>query len=100
MNNVIDFIPIGRPVMRWELVAMSGLSDRAVRKQIQKAKEDGILIINRQDGNGYQRVSPEDIPELRRQYKQNLARIISLSKQQKTIRAILKEAEDGINEDS
>lgn len=90
-REVIDLIPFINPVSRWELKEMAGMSDRRVRHYIQKAREDGELIVNMQDGSGYMRVTEEDLPILLRQYKANEARMISLSKQQKTLRKILKE---------
>jgi DNA-binding transcriptional regulator LsrR (DeoR family) len=89
--EIINLIPEDKPIKRWELKELSGTSDRKVRKAIQEAREDGILIVNMQDGSGYQKVSADDLAQIRRQYQLNQARMISLSKQQKTLRAILKE---------
>lgn len=90
-EEIINLIPEDRPIRRWELKELAGTSDRRVRRAIQEAREDGILIVNMQDGSGYQRVSADDLAQIRRQYQLNLARMISLSRQQKPLRAILKE---------
>ncbi len=90
-GEIINLIPEDRPIKRWELRELSGISDRKVRRAIQEAREDGILIVNMQDGSGYQKVSEDDLTQIRKQYQLNQARMISLSKQQKALRAILKE---------
>lgn len=90
-GEIISLIPEDRPIKRWELRELSGISDRKVRRAIQEAREDGILIVNMQDGSGYQKVSEDDLTQIRKQYQLNQARMISLSKQQKALRAILKE---------
>lgn len=90
--QIVDYIPTVCPISRAELSAVLDMPDRQVRKSIQKAREEGALIVSMTDGSGYQRVTPEDLPKLARQYRQNRARIISLAKQQKALRGILKEA--------
>lgn len=89
--EIIELIPFDEPISRWELKELAGVPDREVRRCIQKAREQGELIVNMQDGSGYMRASKEDLPLLLRQYKANEARMKSLSKQQKTLRKILKE---------
>lgn len=91
-EELLNLIPADRPVNRWDLKEMAGLTDRECRRLIQEAREHGELIVNIQDGSGYQKVTSENIPLIRRQYKQNKSRMISISKQQKTLRKILKEA--------
>lgn len=94
--EIINLIPEDKPIRRWELKELAATSDRKVRRAIQEAREDGILIVNMQDGSGYQRVKDTDLEQIRRQYQLNLARMISLSKQQKTLRAILKEKQPAV----
>ena len=91
-TDIVNLIPADRPIPRWELMKLAGTTDRECRRMIQEAREHGELIVNLQDGNGYKRVSTDDIPEIRRQYWSTKARLISLSKQLKHQRAILKEA--------
>lgn len=92
--ELVNLIPVGRDnaINRWTLKAKAGLSDRKCRKLIQEAKEHGEIIVNLQDGRGYFRPDEEDITNISKQYHQNLSRMISLSKQQKTLRKILKAA--------
>ena len=91
---IIDHIPIGRDnaVSKEELQRITGFSDRALRRAIQAAREDGALILNAQDGRGYFRADESDIDELKAQYRQDTARALSILRRRKTIRAILKKA--------
>lgn len=91
-TQIVNLIPEDKPIPRYLLKELAGTTDRECRRLIQEAREHGELIINRQDGNGYKRVTAEDIPEIRKQYWSTKARLISLSKQLKHQRAILKEA--------
>ena len=60
MINAADYIKTGHDnaMTREELVSLTGLTDREVRKDIQYASAHGDLIINMQDGKGYFRPSP------------------------------------------
>lgn len=93
-EEIVCFIPVGREnaVNRRLLREIAGVSDRQIRKLIQEAKEHGVFIINLQDGRGYYRPAEEDLDSIEKQYHQNLSRMISLSKQQKGYRKILKAA--------
>ena len=91
-SSIINLIPEDEPIDRGKLRELAGTTDRECRRMIQKARENGELIVNMQDGKGYKRVTKDDITEIRRQYHSNKSRMISLSKQQKTLRKILKEA--------
>lgn len=96
-QEIVNCIPVGREnaINRWALREKAGVSDRKCRKLIQEAKEHGEIIINLQDGRGYFRPAEEDLSNISKQYHQNLSRMISLSKQQKVLRKILKDA--GLN---
>lgn len=91
-SEVVNLIPFGQEnaIERFELKELAGMSDRDVRSCIQAAREDGILIVNVQNGNGYFRVTPDDLKDIEIQYRLNESRMKSLSKQQKPLRAILK----------
>lgn len=84
--DIIGYIPRGHEnaVTRNRLEAMTGLSDRVVREQIETARKNGAMIINLQDGKGYFR--PSNLEELQRQYRQNRSRAMSILVQQKHIR--------------
>ncbi len=91
--NILNYIPEGAEcaVSREVLRMMTGLSDRAVRREIQEAKESGSIILNTMDGRGYfQPRLPQEQYYLKNQYKANQARLISMSKQQKHLRKLMK----------
>ena len=92
--DIAAYIPYGanHAISRKDLVCITGLNDRAVRAQIQKAREEGFLILNKQNGAGYFLATETDIDELQRQYAQDSARALAILRRRKAIRRILKEA--------
>lgn len=60
------------------------VSDRQLRKYIELAKQEGLVIGNDQDGRGY--YIPETLKELEITYRQNQSRALAILKQQKHIR--------------
>ena len=76
------------PLLR--LVIKTGEKERAVRKEIQRLREEGHLIINDQDGKGYYIATEFD--EIARQYHQDRSRFLSIAKRIKTARRILRDA--------
>ena len=74
---------------RTTLCALTGLSDRKVRQEIEDARNRGIFICTAEDGNGY--FLSDDIADLRLQYNKDTARIAAISKRRKHIRDFLKE---------
>lgn len=92
--NITDFIGTGKEnaVTRGELVAILNLPDRQVRKLIQEARDRGEIIINAQDGAGY--YLSDDVGELKRQYRLNRSRAMSVLRQQKYLRRKIREAEN------
>lgn len=89
--NIVNFIPFGKEnaIPRWKLANITNLTDRMMRREIAAARRNGEIIINDQDGRGYYR---DNTPEtLKRQYKQNKHRAMSILVQQKHIRQQLKE---------
>ena len=91
--KITDYIPVGKAnaVTRAELVALTGISDRRVRRLIAEARVRGVPIINNQDGRGY--YISEDLQELRRQYGVNRRRALSILRQQRYIRRKIEEVE-------
>lgn len=77
-------------VSRRRLCYEMDMSDRAVRALIEKARDEGCLILNNQDGKGY--YLPSCIEEVQKQYKQDTNRALSILKRRKHMRKILKEA--------
>lgn len=92
--NIVDFIPYGKEnaVTRWQLADRLNLPDRKIRRLIQEARERGELILNDSSGYGYYRSL--DVGELRRQYKTNHNRAMSILRQQTHLRRKIAEAEN------
>lgn len=92
--DLLSLIPYGHDnaIPRRALSDRSGLPDRKLRKAIQRLRESGELIHNRQDGLGYYRVGPEDLVELKRQYWQDTHRISTISRRRRTTYKLLKQA--------
>lgn len=53
-ENIVDYIPVGHEnaISRKELARKTGLTDRILRKEIEKARET-TCICNMSDGAGY-----------------------------------------------
>ena len=77
-------------ISRTELRMITGWKDRVLRKNIQKAREEGVVICNEQNGGGY--YFPQTQRELFAQYKANKNRAMSILRQQKYIRMRMWEA--------
>lgn len=100
MNKPIDWkdvaavIPYGieNAVSRGTLKRQLGISDRAVRKNIEKARANGVLIINLQNSEGYFKTDETDLNNIAKQFNQNENRAMSILVQQKYLRRILKRA--------
>lgn len=92
--NIMTYIPYGREnaISRSDLVRVLMLPDRTVRKMIQEARCRGELILNDQTGAGY--YTSDDLGELKRQYKRNQNRAMSVLVQQKYLRRRIKELEE------
>ncbi|EQB20038.1 hypothetical protein UNSWDHB_2624 [Dehalobacter sp. UNSWDHB] len=90
--RITDYIPEGKEnaVTRERLCAVTGLPDRKIREEIERARRKGVIIINAQDGAGY--YASEDLRDIARQYQQNERRALSILAQQKHLRKRLKEA--------
>ena len=90
MKNVIDFIPIGsdsKPTSREELVMLTGLSDRAVRDEINHLKRD-YPIVNM--GAGYYVADDPDDPNLKAYIHQETQRIKSINRALRKHKALFK----------
>lgn len=93
MNSIVEVIGVGKEnaVTRANLAAKLGMPDRAVRKMIAEARDQGAVILNAQDGKGY--YLSEDPVDIRRQYNTNRARAMSILRQQKHLSQKLEEIE-------
>lgn len=89
--NICDFIPRGKEnaIRRVDLARRVNLPDRTVRQMIEVARREGALIMNAQDGAGY--YMSEEVGELKRQYRTNHNRAMSILVQQKHLRRKIKE---------
>jgi DNA-directed RNA polymerase specialized sigma24 family protein len=89
----MTFIAKGKEnaISRQELCLLLGLPDRAVRKLIQDARDRGEVILNDSSGAGY--FTSSDIGELKRQYRTNRNRALSVLRQQKYLRRKIEELE-------
>lgn len=94
MPTILDYIPTGaaNAIPRAELAARLGLSDRHTREAIQKARDDGALILNEQSGAGYFLATADDLDAIERQYRQDTSRALSILRRRKAMRALLKAA--------
>lgn len=73
--NIIEFIPFGKEnaISRRKLRDLSGMPDRVMRKEIEKARSE-YAILNAQDGSGYFRPTPEERPLVERWLRQERSR--------------------------
>lgn len=78
--SVIDYIPEGKDkaVSRKYLATVTGMSDRQVRSEIQSLRENGTVIISRDDGKGYFIPTPDDREELNAWIGRERSRMISI----------------------
>lgn len=91
--DIMTYIAKGKEnaISRQELATILNLPDRTIRKLIQEARDRGEVILNAQDGKGY--YTSDDEGELKRQYKTNRNRALSILRQQRHIRRRLREIE-------
>ena len=90
MTRVLsDVIPFGRnnAIMRHVLASRLGMSDRGMRRAIQTARDEGLIILNAQDGRGYYQSA--EIQDMVAQYHQDTARAMAILKRRKTLRTTL-----------
>lgn len=96
MNNltevVVGKIPFGREnaIKRDVLAEELGISDRKVRKHIEKARASGFMIVNSGDGKGYYQT--DDLDEISEQYWKDTSRAMAVLSRRKPMREVLKAA--------
>ena len=90
--ELLNEIGVGKKnaVTLLQLTWRTGEKERTVRKEIQRLREDGHLIINGKDGKGYYIAT--ELDEIARQYHQDRSRFLSIATRLKTARRILKDA--------
>ena len=77
--DILKYIPFGEKnaVSRTSLVIRTGLPDRVIRSEIQKARERSV-ILNAQNGRGYFRPLREEGDKVRRWIAQERSRAESI----------------------
>ena len=87
-----EVIPFGRhnAISRAELAGRLGMTDRKMRKSVESARREGLMILNDSDGRGY--YQSDDLAEIQRQYDQDTSRAMAILKRRKPMREVLKEA--------
>lgn len=78
-------------ITREEFARILKTTDRKARKIIEAARDEGLIIANRQDGKGY--FIPTTQEDLKALYKQNQSRALAILRQQKHIRRAIVENE-------
>ena len=94
--EIINYIPHGKQnaVSRFQLVLMTGQSDRRVRKEISKAREEHV-ILSLENGSGYYQPTADDYPELRKYLNREESRAKSVYASIKKARALCEDYERG-----
>ena len=79
--RIEDYIPEGREnaISRRDLVRLTGLPDRQVRRMIETARETGC-IVNLQDGEGYYIPSADERSDVETWYRAQRSRAIGVLK--------------------
>lgn len=87
-----EVIPFGRPnaIGRDALARTLGLSDRKMRKAVEEARSEGVIILCECNGQGYYQSS--DLDEIYHQYLQDTSRAMAILKRRKPMRDLLKAA--------
>ena len=90
-ERLAAMIPWGRAraISREALATALQTSDRQMRKMIENARNEGLIVLNAQDGSGYYQSA--DVAELAAQYRQDTARAMAILKRRKHLRKVLKE---------
>ena len=90
MLNILEYIPEGTkatPVTRETLMLLTGLSDRAVRNEINSAKRQKPIV---NVGNGYYIPDDPDDPNLKTYINQETHRIREISRALRKHKALYK----------
>ena len=91
-ERLANAIPFGRrnAISREALAAKLGMSDRHMRKAIEEARNEGLIILCECNGRGY--YQSDDLNEIHHQYIQDTNRAMAILKRRKTMRQLLKAA--------
>lgn len=83
----------GVAVPRKVLAIECAMSDRKVRKEIERLRMAGVFIANNQDGSGYKLIAEDDHAGLCEQYRQMRKRALNILKQTTPLRRAIKKIE-------
>ena len=85
-------IPFGRrnAISREALAKKLGMSDRQMRKAVEEARGEGLIILCECNGRGY--YQSNDLDEINYQYNQDTSRAMAILKRRKPMRELLKAA--------
>ncbi|MBR5286394.1 MAG: hypothetical protein IKU30_05785 [Clostridia bacterium] len=86
IERLEHIIPYGKEnaISRAELARQMNMPDRAMRKAVQIARTEGLLILNDGHGNGY--YFSDNAEDLRRQLERTHRRALALLAQEKWLR--------------
>lgn len=75
-----EYIGFGKDnaVTRDELKALTAMSDRKVRREIEKARTNGVIILNLSDGKGYYRPTIAEYEDAMHEYRQERKRAMKI----------------------
>ena len=90
--TITDFIPYGREnaISRQALAQLTGMDDRQVRRMIEDARCN-VVIINLQDGKGYYLPTSNEREDVERWYRATLKRAKKILRGLRAARKWLKE---------
>jgi len=85
-------IPFGRrnAIRRDVLAAKLNMSDRQMRKAVEDARNEGLIILCECNGRGY--YQSNDLNEIQHQYAQDTSRAMAILKRRKPLRELLRAA--------
>ena len=91
-DALAKLIPYGRhnAIPRESLAMKLGLGDRHMRKIIEEARNEGLIILCECNGRGY--YQSDDMDEIHSQYIQDTNRAMAILKRRKAMRQLLKAA--------
>lgn len=90
--TLASVIPCGRrnAISREALAAKLGMSDRQMRKAVEEARNEGLIILCECNGRGY--YQSNDLNEIHCQYIQDTNRAMAILKRRKPMRQLLQQA--------
>lgn len=90
--TLASLIPHSRreAISREALAKKLGMSDRQMRRAVEEARNEGLIILCECNGRGYYQSS--DLNEIHHQYIQDTNRAMAILKRRKSMRQLLKQA--------